>query len=53
MIDQQRATTENMSVAAARYSELVEQAERFSAAATSLQTLLAALESQGSICTGH
>jgi chromosome segregation ATPase len=46
MIDQQRATTENMSIAAARYSELVQQAERFSAVATALQTLLTALESQ-------
>jgi DNA anti-recombination protein RmuC len=46
MIDQQRATTENMSIAAARYSELVQQAERFSAVATGLQTLLTALESQ-------
>jgi chromosome segregation ATPase len=46
MIDQQRTTTESMSVAAVRYSELVQQAERFSAAAADLQTLLAALESQ-------
>jgi DNA anti-recombination protein RmuC len=46
MIDQQRATTENMSIAAARYSELVQQAERFSITAASLQTLLTALESQ-------
>ena len=28
MIDQQRATAENMSIAAVRYSELVQQAER-------------------------
>ena len=46
MIDQQRATTENMSIAAARYSELVQQAERFTTTAASLQTLLTALESQ-------
>lgn len=46
MIDQQRVTTENMSVAAARYSELVEQAERFSITAASLQALLTALETQ-------
>ena len=29
MIDQQQTTTENMSIAALRYSELVQQAERF------------------------
>jgi DNA anti-recombination protein RmuC len=46
MIDQQRATTENMTVAAARYSELVQQAERFSIIATELGKLLTALESQ-------
>jgi DNA anti-recombination protein RmuC len=46
MIDQQRATTENMSIAAARYSELVQQAERFSLIATELGKLLTALESQ-------
>ena len=46
MIDQQRATTENMSVAATRYSELVQQAERFSITAASLQALLTGLESQ-------
>jgi len=46
MIDQQRATTENMSIAAARYSELVQQAERFSSIAAGLQTLLTGLESQ-------
>jgi DNA anti-recombination protein RmuC len=46
MIDQQRATTENMAIAAARYSELVQQAERFSSTAASLQALLIGLESQ-------
>jgi DNA anti-recombination protein RmuC len=46
MIDQQRATTENMSVAAARYAELVQQAERFSSIAASLQALLTGLENQ-------
>src|SRR5260370_14873082 len=46
MIDQQRATTENMSIAAARYSELVQQTERFSSTAASLQALLTGLESQ-------
>jgi chromosome segregation ATPase len=46
MIDQQRATAENMSIAAGRYSELVQQAERFSTTAASLQTLITALESQ-------
>ena len=46
MIDQQRATTENMSIAAVRYSELVQQAERFSIIAAGLQTLLTALENQ-------
>ena len=46
MIAQQRVTTENMSIAAARYSELVQQAERFSITAASLQGLLTALESQ-------
>ena len=46
MIDQQRATAENMSVAAARYSELLQQAERFSSIAASLQALLTGLESQ-------
>src|SRR5207245_6683882 len=46
MIDQQRATTENMSIAVARYSELVQQAERFSTTAASLEALLTALDSQ-------
>ena len=46
MIDQQRATTENMSIAVARYSELVQQAERFSIIAASLEALLTGLESQ-------
>jgi len=46
MIDQQRATTENMSIAAARYSELVQQAERFSIIATELSALLTGLETQ-------
>jgi DNA anti-recombination protein RmuC len=46
MIDQQRATAENMSIAAARYSELVQQAERFSTTAANLQTLITTLESQ-------
>ena len=36
MIDQQRATTETMSIAAARYSELVQQAEKFSIIAAGL-----------------
>ena len=46
MIDQQQVTTENMSIAVARYSELVQQAERFSITAANLQALLTALESQ-------
>jgi DNA anti-recombination protein RmuC len=46
MIDQQRTTTENMSVAVTRYSELVQQAQKFSSTATALQALLTALESQ-------
>jgi DNA anti-recombination protein RmuC len=46
MIDQQRAITENMSTAAARYSELVQQAERFATTAAGLQALITALESQ-------
>ena len=46
MIDQQRETTENMSVAAARYAELVQHAERFSSIAAGLQSLLTGLESQ-------
>jgi len=46
MIERQRATTENMSLATARYSELIQQAERFSTIAASLQALLTALEHQ-------
>jgi DNA anti-recombination protein RmuC len=46
MIDQQRVTTENMSIAAGRYSELVQHAERFSTTAAGLQALITALESQ-------
>src|SRR6266436_8374759 len=46
MIDQQRATTENMSIASARYSELVQHAERFASIAEGLQALLTGLESQ-------
>jgi DNA anti-recombination protein RmuC len=46
MINQQRATTQNMSTAVARYSELVQQAEKFSIIAAGLQALLTALESQ-------
>jgi chromosome segregation ATPase len=46
MIDQQRATTENMSTAAARYSELVQQAERFSNIAAELKKLLTDLDMQ-------
>jgi len=46
MIDQQRATAENMSIASARYSELVQQAERFATIAEGLQALLTGLESQ-------
>jgi len=46
MIDQQRATTENMSIATARYSELVQQAERFSSTAAELKKLLTHLDTQ-------
>ena len=46
MIDQQRTTTENMSAATTRYSELVQQAERFSITAAGLQALLTGLENQ-------
>lgn len=46
MIDQQRATGENMCIAASRYSELVQQTERFSDTATGLRTLLTTLENQ-------
>jgi DNA anti-recombination protein RmuC len=46
IIDLQRAATENMSIAAARYSELVQQAERFSIIATELSALLTGLETQ-------
>jgi chromosome segregation ATPase len=46
MIEQQKATTESMSVAATRYSQLVQQAERFSALAADLKTLLTGLETQ-------
>jgi hypothetical protein len=53
MIDQQRTTTKNMAVAATRYSELVQQAERFSITAAGLQALLTGLENQRSICTKH
>jgi DNA anti-recombination protein RmuC len=46
MIEQQRATTENMSIAAARYSQLVQETERFSIVAGDLQRLLTTLEGQ-------
>jgi len=46
MIDQQRATTENMSIAATRYSELVQRAERFSSIAAELKKLLTDLDMQ-------
>jgi DNA anti-recombination protein RmuC len=46
MIEQQRTATESMSVAATRYSQLVQRAERFSAIAADLRTLLTGLETQ-------
>lgn len=46
MIEQQKATSASMSVATTRYSELVAQAERFSAIAGDLKTLLTGLETQ-------
>ncbi|MGH7056109.1 MAG: hypothetical protein ACREFA_20095 [Stellaceae bacterium] len=46
MIDQQKIATESMSAATTRYSQLVQQAERFSAIADELKTLLTGLETQ-------
>lgn len=46
MIEQQKTTSTSMSVATTRYSELVAQAERFSAIADELKALLTGLETQ-------
>jgi len=46
LVEQQKTTAESMSIAATRYSQLIQQAERFSAIAAELNTLLSGLETQ-------